>query len=204
MPVTNSLTLSSRVTGLHAGGLNSKHLSFAVSLRLSLIGRGRWRDKARGKGHSRILCASDFSSSCCTCPHDYGYGPHPVMLGPSCGPRANDPSVSSEPQPGDRLALALLTWTPHTILPASHSQCPDSPRMSTQSRSAFSPRGVSCSPSFIVVPRSTGPESSVFCGPAPATSGLSLHPAGCGEALTFSREVGIPFGELCAQDAGHC
>lgn len=160
---------------------------------LSLIGRGRWRDQARGKCHSRIRCASVFSSSCCcSCPSDHGYGQHPVVLGPSCEPRANAPS-SELRVPASRVGHHIPSCqgaTPNALTPLCP---PPSPQ----------PWGVfpNCPASLwflsLLAPRATFSVDQLW-----QPVGSLCHPAGCGEAHTFSREAWIPFGGLWARDAG--
>lgn len=115
-----------------------------------LLGRGRWRDKARGEAGSRTRCAGVFASSCCcACSSNYGYASHPVVPGPSRKPREDNPSVSSEPRPGDRLATVLHTWTLTIRLPPCACPCPPA-------SACLQPGGVLPAPILVVALSSVG------------------------------------------------
>ena len=120
------------------------------------------------------------------------------ILGPSCEPRMDNLSVSSEPRTGDHLAMALQTGTLCTILPECQLPMPQLPPCACPPASAcLQPRGVSPALQswfwfLIYWPQRTFTSRAVFSGDQlwpRQPSELLCHPVGSGEVHTFSSEI---------------
>lgn len=79
-----------------------KNFCFAVSMLLSFVSTGHWK----GVQKKSLLQNLGYIS-------DYRYGEHSRVPLPSCEPKADNNSMSSQLWSGYYLAIALPTWTSH-------------------------------------------------------------------------------------------